>query len=79
MPVGGSRKGFTRQIAGSFLAFAFIWLWHGGHVHAIWWCIPNWLGVVVESVAGIVLLLPSVKRLEVGFLSLFSSKVRKLM
>jgi len=34
----------------------------------MWWCIPNWLGVVVESLAGIVLLLPSVKRLEVSFL-----------
>ena len=70
MPMGGSREGFARQIAGSFLTFAFIWLWHGGNMHIMWWCIPNWLGVVVESLAGIVLLLPSVKRLEVGFLRL---------
>ena len=68
MPMGGSRKGFARQIAGSFLTFAFIWLWHGSNMHILLWCIPNWLGVVVESLAGIVLLLPTVKRLEVGFL-----------
>ena len=66
MPMGGSRKGVIRQIAGSFLAFAFVWLWHGGHVQMLWWFIPNWLGVVVESTAGIVLMLSSVKRLEVG-------------
>ena len=67
MPMGGSRKGVIRQIAGSFLTFAFIWLWHGGLVHNLWWFIPNWLGVVVESMAGIVLMLPSVKQLEVSF------------
>ena len=32
----------------------------------LWWFIPNWLGVVLESAAGIVLAQPSVKRLEVG-------------
>ena len=66
IPLGGSRSGVFRQIVASFFAFAFIWLWHGAHVHAIWWFIPNWIGVVVESMAGIVLKLPSVTQLEVG-------------
>ena len=70
VPVGGSRRGFARQIAGSFLAFAFIWLWHGSNMHIMWWCIPNWLGVVVESLAGTVLLFPPVKRLEVSLVRL---------
>lgn len=63
-PLGGSRKGVIRQIVASFSSFAFIWLWHGGHVYSIWWFIPNWIGVMIESVAGKVLMLPSVKRLE---------------
>ncbi|XP_020603569.1 protein-cysteine N-palmitoyltransferase HHAT-like [Orbicella faveolata] len=78
VPVGGSRKGFARQIAGSFLAFAFIWLWHGSNMHTMWWCIPNWLGVVVESLADIVLLLPSVKRLEDKLSPAASRRVRAL-
>ena len=69
IPLGGSRKGVIRQIAASFCAFAFIWQWHGGHTHTLWWFIPNWLGVVVESLAGMVLALPSVRRLEVGIIS----------
>lgn len=78
LPMGGSRKGFARQIAGSFLTFAFIWLWHGSNMHIMWWCIPNWLGVVVESLAGIVLLLPSVKRLEDKLSPAASRRVRAL-
>ena len=64
--MGGSRKGVIRQLTGSFLSFAFIWQWHGGHLYALWWFIPNWLGVVVESAAGKVLAQPSVRRMEVG-------------
>ena len=64
--MGGSRKGVIRQLTGSFLSFAFIWQWHGGHLYALWWFIPNWLGVVVESAAGKVLAHPSVRRMEVG-------------
>ena len=64
--MGGSRKGVIRQLIGSFLSFAFIWQWHGGHLYALWWFIPNWLGVVVESAAGKVLAQPSVRRMEVG-------------
>ena len=64
--MGGSRKGAIRQLTGSFLSFAFIWQWHGGHLYALWWFIPNWLGVVVESAAGKVLAQPSVRRMEVG-------------
>ncbi|XP_078350071.1 protein-cysteine N-palmitoyltransferase HHAT-like [Oculina patagonica] len=78
VPLGGSRKGVIRQMTGSFLAFAFIWLWHGGHVHTMWWFIPNWLGVVVESVAGIVLMLPSVKRLEDKLSPAASRRVRAI-
>lgn len=63
--MGGSRKGVIRQLTGSFLSFAFIWQWHGGHLYALWWFIPNWLGVVVESAAGKVLAQPSVRRMEV--------------
>ena len=66
IPMGGSRKGVIRQLTGSFLSFAFIWQWHGGHLYALWWFIPNWLGVVVESAAGKVLAHPSVRRMEVG-------------
>ena len=68
IPLGGSRTGVFRQIVASFSAFAFIWLWHGAHAHTVWWFIPNWIGVVVESIAGIVLKLPSVRRLEVCIL-----------
>jgi len=64
--MGGSRKGVIRQLTGSLLSFAFIWQWHGGHLYALWWFIPNWLGVVVESAAGKVLAQPSVRRMEVG-------------
>lgn len=66
IPLGGSRTGVFRQIVASFSAFAFIWLWHGAHAHTVWWFIPNWIGVVVESMAGILLKLPSVRRWEVG-------------
>ena len=50
-PVGGSRHGIVRQIAGSFIAFTFVWIWHGGYMSTLWWFIPNWLGVVMESLA----------------------------
>ena len=66
IPLGGSRQGIIRQMLASFCSFAFIWQWHGGHLQTLWWFIPNWFGVVVESIAGIVLAQPSVKRLEVG-------------
>jgi len=47
-------------------------------MHTMWWCIPNWLGVVVESLADIVLLLPSVKRLEDKLSPAASRRVRAL-
>ncbi|KAJ7365379.1 hypothetical protein OS493_005486 [Desmophyllum pertusum] len=67
VPMGGSRRGVIRQIAARFLLLPLYGYWHGGHVYALWWFIPNWLGVVVESVAGIVLMFPSVKQLRRSF------------
>lgn len=78
IPMGGSRKGFIRQVAGSFLAFAFIWQWHGSHVNTLWWFIPNWLGVVVESIAGIVLAQPSVRRFEEKLSPAASRRIRAM-
>lgn len=78
IPLGGSRSGVFRQIVASFFAFAFIWLWHGAHVHTIWWFIPNWIGVVVESMAGIVLKLPSVTQLEDRLSPAASRRIRAM-
>ena len=66
VPLGGSRHGLLWQLVGSFLAFCFVWGWHGGHSPSLWWFIPNWLGIVVESVSGRVLQMPAVRDLEVG-------------
>lgn len=78
IPLGGSRTGVFRQIVASFSAFAFIWLWHGAHAHTVWWFIPNWIGVVVESMAGIVLKLPSVRRWEDKLSPAASRRIRAM-
>lgn len=78
IPMGGSRKGVIRQLTGSFLSFAFIWQWHGGHLYALWWFIPNWLGVVVESAAGKVLAHPSVRRMEEKLSPAASRRIRAI-
>lgn len=64
IPMGGSHKGIVRQLFASICTFAFIWQWHGGDVVTLWWFIPNWMGVVTESMASIVLAKPFVKGLE---------------
>jgi len=51
--MGGSRRGILRQAFGSFLAFAFVWAWHGGSYDTIFWFVPNWLGVAVEGWAAV--------------------------
>lgn len=66
MPMGGSRRGVIRQLLGSFLAFMFVWAWHGGHRDTLWWFIPNWLGVAIEGIAPSIVMLPLVKKIEVG-------------
>lgn len=65
--MGGSRKGIFRQLLASMCAFAFIWQWHGGHVNLLlWWFIPNWLGVVTESLANVIATKTFVKQWEVS-------------
>jgi hypothetical protein len=65
VPLGGSRRGVFRQVLASFLAFGFVWAWHGGNRDTLWWFIPNWLGVAVEGLAASLVMLPLVKNVEV--------------
>ncbi|EDO38150.1 predicted protein [Nematostella vectensis] len=78
IPMGGSRKGIPRQITGSFLAFTFVWAWHGGQVDNLWWFIPNCLGVVIEGLAGVVSDLPEVKAREASLSESNRRRVRAL-
>ncbi|XP_031557800.1 protein-cysteine N-palmitoyltransferase HHAT-like [Actinia tenebrosa] len=64
VPMGGSRKGVFRQLLGSFLAFGFVWAWHGGNPDTLWWFMPNWLGVAVEGFAENIAMSPLVMRVE---------------
>ena len=65
--MGGSRRGIFRQLLASMCAFGFIWQWHGGHVNMLlWWFIPNWLGVVTESLANVIATNTVVRQWEVS-------------
>ena len=48
IPVGGSQRGFLRQLLASMLCFSFVFFWHGVEVYLLYWALINWLGVVVE-------------------------------
>lgn len=63
--MGGSRHGIFRQVFSSFLAFAFVWAWHGGNYDTIWWFITNWLGVAMEGWASVLRKHPIVEDLQV--------------
>ncbi|XP_071800996.1 protein-cysteine N-palmitoyltransferase HHAT-like [Asterias amurensis] len=51
IPVGGSQRGFLRQLLASMLCFSFVFFWHGVEVYLLYWALINWLGVVVEITA----------------------------
>lgn len=77
IPMGGSRRGIFRQLLASMCAFGFIWQWHGGHVNMLlWWFIPNWLGVVAESLANVIATKTVVKQWEEKLSPAASRRVR---
>ena len=64
-PLGGSRRGVRMQLVASFSTFCFIWSWHGGYKSQLWWFIPNWVGIVAETIGGRMLQIPAIKNKEV--------------
>ncbi|XP_066928600.1 protein-cysteine N-palmitoyltransferase HHAT-like [Clytia hemisphaerica] len=52
-PMGGSKKGLVRQISASFLCFGFVAYWHGATELLFTWGVVNWVGIVLESMAKI--------------------------
>jgi len=50
IPLGGSQKGFIRQLSASFLSFLFIWFWHGSEFYIMYWIALNFTTIILENV-----------------------------
>lgn len=68
-PLGGSQGGVLRQTAASVACFTFVYLWHGSEYYVFLWTLFNFVGVVLERIAAVILDVPVVYNTERRYLS----------